>query len=161
MNLAGVTFQLAAAVDAGAIARLSRDLIEEGLAWSWRTPRVLASIRNPRANVVVARTGQPIAGFGIMRYGDDEAHLDLLAVVPGCRAQGLGRRLVEWLEKPARLGGITAVFLEVRAANLEAQAFYEKLGYRQCGELRGYYQGLESAVRMRRDIGAAVDSSRS
>ena len=151
-----ITLGLAFAADAGAIARLSRDLIEDGLPWSWRSPRVLAAVQNPKANVVVARAGAQIAGFGIMRYRDDDAHLDLLGVTPAWRRVGLGRQLVEWLEKPALLGGITAVFLEVRAANREAQSFYARLGYRPCAELPGYYQGRESAVRMRRELGATA-----
>jgi ribosomal-protein-alanine N-acetyltransferase len=144
---------LARAADAAAIARMSRDLIERGLPWSWTPRRVDASIRSPRANVVVARADGRVAGFGIMRYGDEEAHLDLLGVAPAYRREGLGRRLVEWLEKPAVLGGLTAIVLEVRRCNPGAQAFYERLGYRTLTEIAGYYQGREAAVRMRREIG--------
>ena len=94
-----------------------------------------------------------------MRYGDDEAHLDLLGVAPPHRGEGLGRRLVEWLEKPALLAAISAVFLEVRESNPGAQAFYERLGYRKVGTLAGYYQERESAIRMGRELGC-VDRSR-
>jgi ribosomal protein S18 acetylase RimI-like enzyme len=105
--------------------------------------------------VVVARAGTRIAGFGIMRYGGDDAHLDLLGVAMDCRRRGLGRRLVEWLEKPALAAGITDAFLEVREANLGARAFYERLGYRTLARLGGYYQGRESAIRMGRALGVA------
>jgi ribosomal-protein-alanine N-acetyltransferase len=88
-----------------------------------------------------------------MRYGDDEAHLDLLAVDPCDRGRGLGRRLVEWLEKPALVAGIGSVFLEVRESNRGAQAFYEHLCYRTLGRIAGYYQGRESALRMGRELG--------
>ncbi len=88
-----------------------------------------------------------------MRYGDDDAHLDLLGVAADCRRQGLGRRLVEWLEEPALVAGISAVFLEVRGSNHGAQAFYERLGYRKLGQIAGYYQGRESAIRMGRELG--------
>jgi ribosomal-protein-alanine N-acetyltransferase len=144
---------LARVPEAVQIARLSRDLIEEGLGWSWTPRRVAASIRSPQANVVIARADGHIAGFGIMRYGDDEAHLDLLAVAHDYRRRGLGRRLVQWLEKPALLGGISSVLLEVRLRNREAQVFYERLGYRKLKEVTGYYQGRESAVRMCRALG--------
>jgi len=140
------------------IARLSRDLIEQRLRWSWTPTRVTASVQRPDALVAVSRAGARIAGFGIMRYGDDDAHLDLLGVVPTHRGEGLGRRLVEWLEKPALLAGASAVFLEVRASNCGAHAFYERLGYRKLGELPRYYQGCESAIRMGRELGS-VDRS--
>jgi ribosomal-protein-alanine N-acetyltransferase len=144
--------------DAAAIAQMSRDLIEAGLRWSWTPSRVAASVHNPNALVVVARAAARIAGFGIMRYGDDEAHLDLLGVAPEHRREGIGNRLVQWLEKPALLAGISVVFLEVRASNRGAQAFYERLGYRKLGELPRYYQGCESAIRMGRELGS-VDRS--
>lgn len=88
-----------------------------------------------------------------MRYGDDEAHLDLLGVAADCRRQGLGRRLVEWLEEAALVAGITAIFLEVRGSNHGAQAFYERLGYRKLTQIARYYQGREAAIRMGRELG--------
>jgi len=144
---------LARPTDALEIAQMSRELVENGLRWSWTATRVEASVRRLDALVVVARGAAGIAGFGIMRYGEDEAHLDLLGVAPECRNEGLGRRLVEWLEKPALAAGISVVFLEVREANLGAQAFYERLGYRKLARLAGYYQESESAIRMGRELG--------
>jgi len=147
---------LARLSDAAAIARMSRALIEHGLRWSWTPQRVAASVRSRDALVVVARGGDRIAGFGIMRYGDDDAHLDLLGVDPAHRGAGLGRQLVEWLEQPALVAGIRAVFLEVREQNQAAQAFYARLGYRPLARLARYYQGREAAVRMGRELGSPV-----
>jgi len=148
---------LARLSDATEIAQMSRDLIEQGLRWSWTPSRVAASVRSRNALVVVSRAEEQIAGFGIMRYGDDDAHLDLLGVARAYRRQGLGRRLLEWLEKPALVAGISAVFLEVRGSNHGAQAFYERLGYRKLARIRHYYQGRESAVRMGRELGYSVN----
>ena len=143
---------LARIADAAAIARLSRTLIETGLPWSWVPPRVAASVRQPETNVLVARAGDRIAGFGIMRYGAEEAHLDLFAVDRAWQGQGLGRRLLEWLERPARVAGLARIVLEVRADNAGARAFYERLGYRPLALLPGYYQGREAALRLGRSL---------
>jgi ribosomal-protein-alanine N-acetyltransferase len=148
-----ISMGIARRSDVVEIALMSRDLIETGLQWSWVPRRVAASVRNPNAIVVVARAGDRIAGFGIMRYGDDDAHLDLLGVGHAHRRGGLGRRLVEWLEKPALVAGISAVFLEVRESNHGGQAFYERLGYRRLMRVARYYQGRESAIRMGRELG--------
>ncbi|HXG49985.1 MAG TPA: GNAT family N-acetyltransferase [candidate division Zixibacteria bacterium] len=144
--------RLARPGEAAAIAVLSRDLIEHGLRWRWTPERVAASIRAPNANVVVACAGGRIVGFAIMRYGDDTAHLDLLAVAPGHRRAGLGRRLVRWLEQCAVTAGIVSVALEVRAGNRSAQRFYRRMGYRPLARIAGYYQGKEAALRMGRDL---------
>ena len=82
----------------------------------------------------------------------DVAHLDLLAVAPQYRRAGVGRQLLEWLEKCAVVAGVFSITLEVRAANEGARAFYQRMGYRALVELPGYYQGVEPALRMGRDL---------
>jgi ribosomal protein S18 acetylase RimI-like enzyme len=152
MTNSELSLRLARPADATAVANLSRDLIEYGLRWRWTPERVAASIRASHINVLVARTHEDIAGFAIMRYGDDVAHLDLLAVAPPYRRAGLGRQLLKWLEKCAVVAGIFSVDLEVRAENEGAKLFYQRMGYRTIDHLPGYYQGVEAAVRMNRDL---------
>jgi ribosomal-protein-alanine N-acetyltransferase len=152
MTSSELSLRLARPVEASIIAALSRDLIEYGLRWRWTPVRVAASIRAADVNVLVACVHNQIAGFAIMRYGDDDAHLDLLAVAPPYRRLGVGRQLLEWLEKCAIVAGTFNVSLEVRAGNQGAQRFYERMGYRTLVHLPGYYQGIESALRMGRDL---------
>jgi ribosomal-protein-alanine N-acetyltransferase len=155
MKSSDLILELARPTDATAIATMSRDLIEFGLSWRWTPQRVAASIRAPEVNVLVARIHQQTAGFAIMRYGEHVAHLDLLGVGPQYRRLGVGRQLLEWLEKCALVAGIIQVVLEVRAQNEVAQLFYKRLGYRPLVQLPGYYQGVEAAVRMGRDLRAS------
>ncbi len=131
---------------------MSRDLIETELEWSWTPARVARSIRRPDTVVLVARDGRRIVGFAIMDFGQEEAHLNLLAVDPKYRRARLGRRLVEWLEASALVAGISVVYLEVRATNKGAQAFYERLGYQRIARAPRYYGGYEAAIRMARDL---------
>jgi len=147
-----LSLRLARLADATTIANLSRELIEYGLRWRWTPMRVAASIRDPNVNVLVACIRANIAGFAIMRYRDDDAHLDLLAVAPPYRRAGVGRQLLEWLEKCAVVAGIFSVALEVRTANEGAQRFYQRMGYHTLVHLPGYYQGIEAALRMGRDL---------
>ena len=75
MTRPDIALGLARVSDVAEIALMSRDLIEKGLRWSWTPRRVAASARSPNTIVVVARAEDQIAGFGIMCYGDDDAHL--------------------------------------------------------------------------------------
>jgi ribosomal-protein-alanine N-acetyltransferase len=109
-------------------------------------------VRDADSVVLIARSGATIAGFAIMRYGDDVAHLNLLAVAPAHRRRGLARALVQWLEETALTAGAFTIGLELRAGNAAARTFYRALGYRELGEIPGYYQGVESAIRMMRDV---------
>lgn len=152
---------LARPADAAVIAEMSRRFVEYGLRWSWTSERILKSIGAANVNVLLARIGGQVAGFAIMRYGDDSAHLDLLAVAPPFRRAGVGRRLVEWLEECAVTAGIFRATLEVRAGNRGAQRFYERMGYRVESRLAGYYQGVEDALCMGRDLTRRPSSHRS
>ncbi len=138
--------------DALRIARMSRDLVEHGLPWTWIPRRVIAHIRGRDSNVLGAWHAGQLVGFAIMQFYAERAHLNLLAVQPAVRRLGIGRYLVEWQEQVARAGGIPVVNLEVRANNPGAQAFYRRLGYRQGEHLPGYYQGREAAIRMSHDL---------
>jgi ribosomal-protein-alanine N-acetyltransferase len=140
--------RLAAIDDAPDIAQLSRHAIEHGLAWSWTPRRVQHCLRDNATNVVVARERGALAGFGIMKYGDDDAHLLLLAVAPALRRRGVGTVLLQWLDRTARVAGLRAIRLELRTANDVARAFYRRHGFEETGQMSGYYQGLEDATRM-------------
>ena len=147
-----LTLRLARYSEASLIAHMSRDLVEGGLAWRWTPRRIAASILAPDVNVLVACDQEKIVGFAIMRYGDDKAHLNLLAVAPSHRRTGIGRRLIAWLEECAVVAGIFTVTLEFREGNHSAHFFYANLGYRPIRQIPGYYQGREAALRMRRDL---------
>jgi ribosomal-protein-alanine N-acetyltransferase len=147
------TLSPARPIDAVAIALMSRRLVESGLPnWSWTARRIARHIHDTDSVVLTARRGEEITGFAIMGFGDESAHLNLLAVEPRCRRAGLGRRLVRWLEESAVVAGTFEVNLEVRAGNAIARRFYRALGYREADVLPGYYDRLEDAVRLTRDL---------
>ena len=137
---------------AGEIAALSRDHVEAGLGWSWTAERVTANIKAPDDVVLAGTHCERLAGFAIMHFGIEEARLNLLAVKPEYRRGGLGHKLVKWLETSALTAGISVIYLEVRATNQPALAFYQKLGYRQVAVVPGYYGGRESALQMGHDL---------
>jgi ribosomal-protein-alanine N-acetyltransferase len=151
-NKQNVELKLARLSDATRIALMSRELVEAGLPWSWTAGRVAAHIRGQDSNVLTAWAEGRLIGFAIMQFFDEHAHLNLLAVDPAYRHSGIGRRLIEWLEETARVGGIFFVNLEVRAGNVGAQAFYRKLGYQEIRSIPGYYSGREAAVCMTHDL---------
>ena len=146
--------RLARAGEARPIAEMSRDDIEQGLGWRWTETRVLSCIRHPAVNVAVAREGSALAGFGIMEYGEDEAHLLLFAVHRRRRRAGVGAALVRWLEATALTAGIGLIRLEARVDNPGARDFYRALGYRETRTIRGFYRGREDAVSIAKDLWA-------
>src|SRR5688500_16424271 len=71
--------------DAQAIATMSRDFSESGLGWKYDAARVMRAMRDRETLAVVACEGAKgsgraaVAGFAIMEFGDERAHLVLLA----------------------------------------------------------------------------------
>jgi ribosomal-protein-alanine N-acetyltransferase len=138
--------------DALAIAEMSRTEIEHGLGWSWTPGRVRGAIADGATNVAVAHEADRLVGFGIMKYGDEKAHLVLLATSAGHREHGLGGQLLDWLEECARTAGLERIELEVRADNPGALAFYGLRGYERFATVPGYYQGRIAALRLVRKL---------
>lgn len=148
----GYRIRLATAAEAPAIAAMSRDLIERGLRWRWDAMRVRQCMHDRACNVAVALTEERLCGFGIMKYRENEAHLNLLAVDPACQGKGIGAAIVAWLEDCALTAGIGVAYVEARSANMTARAFYRRLGYKEFALATGYYEHTEDAVRLAKDL---------
>lgn len=131
---------------------MSRALIEEGLHWRWRPTSIARQMRRDDTEVVVARAGEAVVAFAIMQFLDEEAHLVLFAVSRLHRRRGVGRRILEWLERMAETAMIGAIRLEVRRKNRDARAFYRAQGYQEVAVVHRYYDGVEDAVRMERTL---------
>ena len=97
---------------------------------------------------LVARDGDRVIGFAIMSFGDEYAHLVLMAVRPAGQRRGIARRMTEWLMETAVTAGIASIHLELRAQNKDGFAFYRALGFSETLRLPGYYRGRETAIRM-------------
>jgi ribosomal-protein-alanine N-acetyltransferase len=146
---------LAVPSDARGISVLSRNAIEHGLSWSWTPRRVMYSIADASTNVIVIRQEGSLLGFAIMKYGEEEAHMHLLAVKDAYRRKGVGSALLSWLETTARVAGIGLIRLQARAQNVGARSFYRAHGFKELGLHVGYYQGVEDAVFMSKNLASA------
>jgi ribosomal-protein-alanine N-acetyltransferase len=143
-----VVLRPARLAEARRMAEMSRDLIEQGLRWRYTPDHMAALIREAETSAVVACDGPRVAGFAVMHFGDDRAHLLLLCVQPDRQRRGIGRQLVHWLLDSARAAGTPTIDLELRADNPGARTFYEQLGFRQTEMVPGYYGGRIAAQRM-------------
>ena len=146
--------RLASPGDAVVIAEMSRDYIERGLGWSWTVGRVERAIRDPDINVAVVREQGGIVAFGIMSYREESAHLALLAVRRSHQRKGVGSGILNWLEDVARLAGVTRIQVECRRDNSAARNFYGEHGYHEQIIRKGYYSGIEDAVRLEKWLNA-------
>lgn len=100
--------------------------------------------------------GGELAGYYLLMYALDEAHLLDVALAARLHGQGLGRRLLDQVAARARSQGMSSILLEVRPSNERALDVYRRHGYVHIGRRKGYYPagaaGREDAIVMRLDL---------
>ena len=86
----------------------------------------------PAGALLIARLDGRAIGCGALKFHPDApAELKRMWVAPEARGLGLGRRLLEELEKHARQAGATTVRLETNRSLKEAIQLYRSTGYRE------------------------------
>ena len=119
-------------------------------AFPWTRGNFVDSLRAGHS-AWLAREDGAMIGYAVMMRVLDEAHLLNITIVPARQRQGLGRELLDFLFRQARLWGATRVLLEVRPGNLGALALYLKGGFAEIGRRKNYYPaagGREDAIVM-------------
>ena len=84
-----------------------------------------------------------LAGYFLVMYAVDEAHLLDVAVSGVRHGTGLGRFLLDRIAARSREKGMASILLEVRPSNERALQVYERYGYTQIGRRKGYYPAHE------------------
>ncbi|NNN32140.1 GNAT family N-acetyltransferase [Streptomyces sp. S3(2020)] len=84
------------------------------------------------ANVAAGRvfvTGEPVVGLVVVEEHADHLYLDSIAVHPDAHGEGLGGRLLRFVEAHARALGLAEVRLYTNAMMWENQKIYPRYGY--------------------------------
>lgn len=93
--------------------------------------------RNPNLVLVVAEDGEgAVVGClqlcilpGLSSQGASRGLLEDVRVASHCRSRGIGEQLVQWAVAEARARGCKLVELLTHHTRLDAQRFYERLGF--------------------------------
>ena len=104
-----------------------------GLTRPWNDPSkdIDRKLTDPVGGLIVAKLGGAVIGSVMFGYDGHRGSVNYLAVHPGHRSAGLGRRLMQDAEAALLTLGCPKINLLVRPDNSNAAQFYEKLGYRQ------------------------------
>jgi GNAT superfamily N-acetyltransferase len=102
-----------------------------------------------RGAFVVAFVGDAPVGCGAMRRIDPEtAELKRMYVVPSARGTGIGRALVDALEREARQIAIRRLVLETGVRQIAALALYERTGFERIPLYGEYRESADTSICM-------------
>lgn len=94
-----------------------------------------------------------VIGFLTARVVSDELEILNLAVEPAHRARGVAARLLGQTLAEARARHVRSAWLEVRASNQRALAFYRSFGFQEVSSRPRYYRNPEEdAIVCRRSL---------
>lgn len=118
----------------------------------WSENSICSELSNPLSLWLVAVEDGKLLGYVGSQSVMGEADMMNVAVVPGSRRRGIGRKLVEALVQALTDGWANSLTLEVRASNEPAKALYEQLGFLQVGRRPNYYRNpKEDALILRKE----------
>ncbi len=120
--------------DASAIA----DLFYASMPSPWKTSDIEDALRSPTMVVWIWEEADEIRGALLLQVCMDEAEILSVATAKSARRRGIGRSLIEYALR--EIGREVSVFLEVRAKNSGAIAFYEAIGFSVIGMRKKYYK---------------------
>jgi ribosomal-protein-alanine N-acetyltransferase len=102
---------------------------------------------------VLREEGGALAGYFVLMFAVDEAHLLDVALSAAHQRAGLGRYLLDSATARARQKGMESMLLEVRPTNERALAVYRAYGFSEIGRRKAYYPAhagtREDAIVMR------------
>ena len=93
--------------------------------------------------------GRAIAVGRLLFKSPTEAQVRSMATEEDMRGQGLGRRVMEYLEQAARAEGVTTIFLNARE---DVVPFYATLGYEVTGDAPTLFDVIRHKA-MRKQLG--------
>ena len=105
-----------------------------------------------RGTFLVAYIGAVPLGCGAIRRLDPEtAEVKRMYVTPGARGRGIGRRVLDQLEREARALGVRKLVLETGAKQPEALALYARAGFARI-PVFGEYLGSDASICMGKEL---------
>jgi ribosomal protein S18 acetylase RimI-like enzyme len=113
-----------------------RERIEDPLPQSYFTAFERVQ-RDPNIQLVVAEDGEgAVVGClqlcilpGLSSQGASRGLLEDVRVASHCRSRGIGEQMVQWAVAEARTNGCKLVELLTHQSRVDAQRFYERLGF--------------------------------
>jgi ribosomal-protein-alanine N-acetyltransferase len=113
----------------------------------WEEDLISADLSGERSSIYLKAAFKGIVvGYGVLGQNDGSAHLMNIAVLPEYRRHGVALQIMAAFDVLAREWLCRKMYLEVRASNTGARAFYAAIGFVYSSRISGYYNDGEDAI---------------
>ncbi len=109
----------------------------------WSRANFMDSLASGYDAWVLREPAGALAGYFLLMYALDEAHLLDVAVAAPLHGRGVGRYLLDRIAARSRAQRMASILLEVRPSNTRALDVYRRYGYEEIGRRKGYYPAHE------------------
>lgn len=106
----------------------------------WSQNAFKESLESDNTIYIVGKEKDMVVGYAGIYLSFEEGNITNVAVNPLSRRKGIGEQLVRNILNMASKKGIRDVFLEVRETNSAAIALYEKVGFKEEGIRKSFYE---------------------
>ena len=118
----------------------------------WSVESLELMLGEQAMGLVAIEDGRVLGYVGMMCVLD-EGQIINVATLPDARRRGIGRALMESVDRYAKERGIVFLSLEVRESNIAARSLYLSLGWKECGIRKNFYSHpTENACVMTKSI---------
>lgn len=122
--------------DIDQVAKLEQDIFS----MPWSKSDFLSSVKNPNHLYAVAAEQNRIVGYCGLWNVAGEGQITNMAVEKSVRGRGIGCQMLSYLIEWGQQEKIQEFTLEVRKSNKSAVHLYEKLGFRNEGIRKNFYE---------------------
>ncbi len=109
-------------------------------------------IANPLAHLMVFESKRRVVGYFDYWITGEAVEIATIAVATTYQKQGIGAKMLAYVEQQARANYAHYISLEVRVSNLAALALYQKCGFVINRTKRKYYPDSEDAYYMLKEL---------
>ena len=119
----------------------------------WNTNILRQEILNKNCKYIIAKTDDgEILGFAGILINVDIVEIMNIVVRKNYRRNGVGQKLLDELINLAKETNLNNLSLEVNSKNVPAIKLYEKNGFIQIGIRKKYYNNIDDAILMQKNI---------
>ncbi len=126
--------------DIASIMPVMENAFDPAFGEAWTSAQCLSALAMPDCRLLIAKSGEDLAGFAISRWVLDTEELLMIGVATLWQRKNVGSMLMEEIVNFARQERRLKLFLEVRDGNI-AHDFYLTLGFQPIGRRKQYYRG--------------------